>query len=155
MNFSSTEDIDAPIAEVFQSISDFESLERTALRRGIDVQRMGDVEHPEKGLAWEIEFQFRAKKRTLHLTLGTYEPVTQIVLSGTGSGTDGALEIDLLALSPQRTRLSVTLSLEPKTLSGRLLVQSLKLAKTKLNRGFKKRVSEFAKQTEDRLSRTA
>ncbi|AUQ48633.1 hypothetical protein PhaeoP83_00317 [Phaeobacter inhibens] len=155
MDFSSKEDIDAPIAEVFGSISDFENMERMALRRGVDVQRMGDVHHPENGLAWEIEFQFRGKKRNLHLSLSTYEPVTQMVLTGTGSGMDGAMDVELLALSPQRTRLSVTLSLTPKTLSGRLMVQSLKLARSKLNRGFKKRVSEFAKQTEDRVGRSA
>ncbi|MEK0164674.1 SRPBCC family protein [Phaeobacter sp. JH20_36] len=155
MDFSSKEDIDAPIAEVFRSISDFESMERMALRRGVDVQRLGDAQHPENGLAWDIEFQFRGKKRNLHLSLSTYEPVTQMILSGTGSGMDGTMDIELLALSPQRTRLSVTLTLTPKTLSGRLMVQSLKLAKTKLKRGFKKRVSEFAKQTEERVNRSA
>ncbi|APG45931.1 SRPBCC family protein [Phaeobacter porticola] len=153
MDFSSKEDIEAPIAEVFQAITDFESMERMALRRGVDVQCLGDVQRPDKGLAWDVWFQFRGKQRNLHLSLEGYEPVTQMIISGAGSGLDGAMEVELVALSPQRTRLSVALSLAPKTLAGRLLVQSLKLAKTRLNRGFKKRVAEFARQTEERMSR--
>ena len=154
MEFSGKEDIDAPIAEVFHALCDFENMERQALRRGAEVQRMGDAAHPENGLAWDVAFQFRGKDRKLNVALTTYEPVTMMAVTGTGSGVDGNLEVELLALSPQRTRMVVKLALSPKTLSGRLMVQSLKLAKTRLARGFERRVSEFARQTEARLSGT-
>jgi hypothetical protein len=45
--------------------------------------------------------------------------------------------------------------LKAKTLSGRLLLQSLKLARAKVNRRFRHRVAEFASLTEDRLNHTA
>ena len=57
--------------------------------------------------------------------------------------------MELLALSRNRTRLSVTIDLTPKSLSARLLLQSLKLAKNNLTRKFKLRVSEFAEVIED------
>jgi hypothetical protein len=155
MKFVSKEDIEAPIAEVFSVLSEFESFERSAIRRGIEVHRMGDVAAPASGLAWDVQFSFRGKSRDMHLILSKYEPVTGMHLSADGGGVEGSLDVELLALSPGRTRMVVTLDLTPKTLSGRLLVQSLKLAKSKLTKRFKKRVAEFAKLTEERLSRTA
>lgn len=155
MEFQSKEDIEAPIADVFGAISDFEILERSALRRGIELQRTGDSAHPESGLAWDLSFSFRGKQRDIRLTLSDYAPVTGLTINGGGSGIDGRMEIELLALSPQRTRMSVQLKLTPSTLTGRLLVQSLKLARSNLTRRFKLRLAEYAKITEERLNRTA
>lgn len=155
MKFQSKEDIESPIAEVFGAISDFELLERSALRRGVELQRSGDLAHPENGLAWDLKFSFRGKPRDIRLTLASYAPVTGLTLSGSGSGVDGRMEVELLALSPQRTRMSVELKLTPSNLTGRLLVQSLKLARSNLTRRFKLRLAEFAKLTEERLNRTA
>lgn len=155
MEFSAKEDIEAPIADVFGILSDFEGFERSAIRRGVDVLRRGDVSAPDRGLAWDTRFSFRGKERALRISLTGYEPVTAMTLTGEGSGLDGQMQIELLALSPRRTRMSVRFGIQPKTLSARLLVQSLKLAKTKLTRKFKLRVAEFAKSAEDRLGRTA
>ena len=116
---------------------------------------MGDVAAPDNGLAWDVQFSFRGKTRDIHLVLTDYDPVTGMHLSAEGGGVDGGMDIELLALSPQRTRMVATLELKPRTLSGRLLVQSLKLAKSKLTKRYKLRVAEFAKLTEERLSRTA
>lgn len=155
MKFESKEDIEAPIAEVFGAISDFELMERSALRRGVELQRTGDLSRPENGLAWDLNFSFRGKPREIRLTLLSYTPDTGLALTGSGSGIDGRMEIELLALSPQRTRMSVQLDLSPANLTGRLMVQSLKLARSKLTSRFKLRLAEFAKFTEERLKRTA
>ena len=56
--------------------------------------------------------------------------------------------MDLVALSQNRTRMLVSLELRPTTLSSRLLLHSLKLAKSNLDRKFKTRVNELAKRIE-------
>ena len=155
MKFQSKEDIESPIAEVFGAISDFELLERSALRRGVELQRTGDLAHPENGLAWDLKFSFRGKPRDIRLTLSSYAPVTGLTLSGSGSGVDGRMEVELLALSPQRTRMSVRLKLSPTSLTGRLLVQSLKLARGTLTERLEKRVTAMGRDMEDRFSRMA
>ena len=155
MDFTSKEDIDAPIADVFESLSDFDNFERSAFRRGAEVQRLGDTATPGAGLVWEAKFPFRGKSRDMRIVLSEYVPVTRIVVTGDSSGLQGVTVFDLLALSPRRTRIAVKLTLTPKTLSGRLLVQSLKLVRGKLERRFKSRVSEFARLAEDRLNDTA
>ncbi|WP_293577618.1 SRPBCC family protein [Phaeobacter sp.] len=155
MQFSGKEDINAPIADVFRTLCDFELLERLALRRGVDLQRMGDVRHPESGLAWEVGFSYRGKQRKLHMSIAEHQPVTNLLVKVIGSGMDGDMAVELLALAPQRTRMQVVLDVRAKTLTGRLMLQSFKLAKVKLNEGFDRRLGEFARFAEERFTDNA
>lgn len=150
MNFRTKEDIAATIDVVFAAVSDFDGFERTALRRGAAVQRTSPPALAGKGMTWDLGFAFRGKPRTMTAELTVYDPPQHLVCRSETAGIDGTVIIDLLALSPNTTRLSVDLVLAPRTLSARLLVQSLKLAKAKLNRRFKRRVAEFAAEVEDR-----
>ncbi len=155
MKFSTNEDIEAPISDVFTILSEFETYERSAIRRGIEVQRAGDPAPNAVGMSWDAKFSLRGKLREVKLTLTEYEPPNAIRIDADSQGLDGILTLDLMALSPRRTRMSVALTLTPKTLSARLLVQSLKLAKSNLTKRFKWKVAEYAKNIEDRPSRTA
>jgi carbon monoxide dehydrogenase subunit G len=155
MELTSKEDVDAPLADVFEAISDFASFERSAIRRGVEVQRLSDATTPQLGMAWDVRADFRGKPRDLHLKLTSYEPSTLIAIDGESASLKGSSQFELLALSPRRTRLSVKVEIKAKTLSGRLLLQSLKLARSKVNKRFKQRVAEFASLTEDRLTHSA
>ena len=155
MQFSTKEDIEAPIDEVFAMLSDFEGYERSAIRRGIEVQRERDMHPPGRGMAWTARFSLRGKPRDLTLQLAQYDRPTAMRFEADSQGLDGTLTLDLLSLSKRRTRLAVVLEVKPKTLSARLLVQSFRLAKATLNKRFKLKVAAFAKSLEERQGRTA
>ena len=155
MQFVAKEDIDAPIEELFEALSDFEGIERSAIRRGVEVQRKGDISAPAPGLAWDTEFTFRSAQRKIAVELVTFEPSTIMAFTGEGSGISSDMEVELISLSPKRTRLTVTLKLKPKTLAGRLMVQSLKLVRGKVARRFKSRVSDFARMAVDKNAQVA
>ncbi|MFD1509991.1 SRPBCC family protein [Lacimonas salitolerans] len=150
MKFASKEDIAAPIDAVFAMVSDFDSFERAAMRRGAEVQRTDNMRVPGVGMAWRAKFMLRGRERKMGVTLSTYDPPNQLVFDGTSPNIEGQMVIDLVALSRQRTRMSVSLKLTPKTLAARLLIQSLKLARSNLTRKFHLRVADFAKDIEDR-----
>ena len=150
MKFSTREDIDAPIDQVFEMLSDFDVYERNALRRGADVRRVDALTGPAVGMQWKAAFTMRGKPRDLEITLVEYNRPDYLLFQSKSAGIEGALSMDLMALSRGRTRLSVALELKPKNLSARLLVQSLKLAKSNLTLRFKQRVAEYAKVIEDR-----
>jgi len=156
MQFSSKEDIDAPIEEVFAAISDFDAFERSAIRRGIDVARVDEAAPVAPGMAWDAAFQLRGKSRDLHLVLSKMTAPEEMQIDSESSGLSGIMTVELVALSPRRTRLAIVLNLSPKTLSARLFLQSLKLAKTSLTKRFKVKVADFAKSIEDKqATRTA
>ena len=154
MKFSSREDIDVPIKDVFDFLCAYDRFERQAIRRGAVVQRVDKLPEPGLGMTWDVSFTLRGKKRDVRLTMVNLTSPTDIGLKAKSQGIDGSFEIELIALSRTRTRMAIALELRPINLSARLLVQSLKLAKSSLNKRFKLRAAEYAKVIEDQLSRT-
>ncbi len=155
MKFSTNEDIEAPIEAVFEMLCDFETFERSAMRRGAEVQRIDTRATPGVGMTWQAVFELRGKRRELELEMVTFDPPDEIVLESTSPGMLGNTSFELIALSRSRTRVKVELEVKPLNLSARLLVQSLKLAKNSLGRKYKLRVAEYAKGMEERYQRRA
>lgn len=156
MEFTTREDIEAPLEQVFAQLTDFERIERQIMRRGIDVQRSseGGAGTP-RGMSWQAAFAFRGKSRTAEVTLTEYDAPNAISYHATSGGLETVTRIDFVALSRNRTRVGMAVELRPKTLSARLMVQSLKLGKSSLEKRFRVKMAEFAKELEDRLKRAS
>ncbi|MDJ0821085.1 MAG: SRPBCC family protein [Paracoccaceae bacterium] len=155
MELSAREDIEAPLDRVFAQLTDFEAIERRALRRGVEIQRTDNLAGPAAGMSWKATFRFRGKTRTADVTLSDFTPPEQLVFDSVTGGLETHTRIECVALSRGRTRISIVTVLQPKTLSARLLVQSLKLAKSSISRKFSNRMAVLAKDLEDRLRSTA
>jgi uncharacterized protein YndB with AHSA1/START domain len=153
MKFSTREDIEAPIEHVFARVTDFQNFERQALRRGADVQRLDSSAVPTDGSAWQVAFKFRGKERKMKATIAKIDAPILLIFETASSGIQGMSKIELVALSLNRTRLSIEIDLTPQGLSARLLLQSLKLAKANLTRKFKSRVADFAEDIEEGYAR--
>ena len=155
MKFSSKEDIEAPIDYVFAQVSNFAALERSALRRGADVQRVDDLASNGPGMTWNGAYKFRGKLRKAQLELMHYEPPTSMSFMSKSNAFIGDGDVELVALSRTRTRLALTFELKPQSLSARLLVQSLKLARGSITKKMDARVRAFARDLEERYHRTS
>ncbi|WP_339768301.1 SRPBCC family protein [uncultured Pseudosulfitobacter sp.] len=155
MKFSTREDFEAPIEGVFDMLCDFEGFERSAMRRGAEVQRVDRLPKPGVGMMWDVVFSMRGKMRKVQLEMTRFDRPQDMLLVYRSAGLEGTFQIELMALSRTRTRVAIALDIVPLNLSARLLVQSLKLAKTSLTKRFKLRVAEYAKTMEDRYKRSA
>ncbi|WP_420857272.1 SRPBCC family protein [Marivivens marinus] len=149
MKLSTREDIEAPIDYVFARTTDFASFERSALRRGVEVHRLDDGAKVGRGASWRVEFIFRGKPRNAEAVIADFDPPNGFAAKFESGGLQGQTLIELVPLSPARTRLTLSVEMTPKTLAARLLIQSLKLAKTNLQRKFKTRVADFAEDVEE------
>ena len=152
MRFSAKEDIDAPIADVFDMLSDMERYEQSAQRRGARVRRTSDPSVTGLGMTWDMEFDLRGHRRQMDLEMVTFDAPHQMKMTATSPNLGSDFVLDLAPLSPQRTRVTVTLDLHAKNLAARLLIQSVKLAKASLTKQFKLRVAEYAKEIETRYT---
>ena len=155
MKFSTNEDVEAPIDSVFDMLCDFEGFERSAMRRGAEVQRVDQLKVPGVGMMWRSAFDLRGKRRQVELEMVTFDKPNEMVLESTSPGLLGQMSFELMPLSRNRTRVLVELDVKPLNLSARLLVQSLKLAKNSLTRKYKLRVAEYAKVMEERYAKSA
>lgn len=150
MKFSTREDVEVPIDQTFGIICNFDAYERSAMRRGAEVQRTDSLTRAGIGMKWRAAFKMRGKMRDIDLEMVGYDKPNELRVLSSSNGIDGAGQIELVALSRNRTRISVEFELKPTNLSARLLVQSLKLAKNSLNNRYKLRIAEYAKSIEDR-----
>lgn len=148
MKFSTRADIEAPAGVVFEHLSDFARYERQLRRRGVDLKRRGSPQTEGPGLGWVAKFRFRGKPIRVQAELiGLNQDESLTFLSKT-KGIDADFGVELIILSPKRTRMRVGLEVRPHTLPARLLVQSLKFSKSNLDRRFSDRVSAFARSIE-------
>lgn len=150
MKLTTRQDIEAPAAFVFEALMDFDAWERAALRRGAEVARTDRLREVLPGLSWLVKFAYRGKERKLALRLTHLEQPTTLAFSGTGTSLDGLAGIDLMELASRRTRISVTLDVRPKTIGARVILQSLRLAKARINRRFADRIGHYCSEIETR-----
>lgn len=155
MKFTTREDVEAPIDQVFEMICDFDTYERAAMRRGAEVRRTDNLTAPGVGMCWKAAFDMRGKRRDIDIEMTSFDGPNQLGVFSRSAGLEGEGQIELLALSRNRTRVSVEFVIKPTNLSARLLVQSLKLAKTSLTKRFKLRAAQYAKSLEDRYKARA
>ncbi len=144
MKFSTREDIDAPVETVYQAVTDFDGFERQILRRGVDLTRDERCPPDVTGARWKANFEWRGRPQNLDAELVSIEANEGYAIESRTGGVICLGVVDLVPLSKARTRMFVSLDLKPTTLSSRLFIQSLRLAKGSLTRRFKSRVSEFA-----------
>ncbi|MHA6344561.1 SRPBCC family protein [Roseivivax sp. CAU 1761] len=151
MKFAIREDIEGPLDRVFAALSDFEAMERAARRRGVELDRAGEVARPRAGLTWQARFPFRGSAREAEIRLAEFAPPERMVFDGVSGGLETRTVLDVVALSRTRTRVAGEVELVPRTLSARLLVQSLKLARGSVEKRIKARASAYAGELERRL----
>ncbi|TMV06789.1 SRPBCC family protein [Ruegeria sediminis] len=152
MQLSGKQDIEVPIDAVFGMLSEYDRFERFAIRRGVEVRRTGPVAPVSEGLIWDTVFVVRGKPRPVQVVLRQFEPPHMMRFEATGKGVNGETIVELLALSPRRTRLIVEMSLSARTLPARLLLQSLKLGKARLRRQFHNKLEKFSGTLEARYA---
>lgn len=149
MEFSTTKDIEAPQDQAFRALVDFSVFERQALRNNIDVTRTSGEAPVGVGTSWRIRFRFRNQPWTVDAKVIRFEPTSGYVIRGVSSGIDIEATVDLLALARGVTRLSVTVALFPRSISTRLLVQSLRLVRARVESKLDNRVARAARDIEE------
>jgi uncharacterized protein YndB with AHSA1/START domain len=150
MKIASRHDIEAPPAFVFQTLVDFDSWERSAMRRGAEVTRTDKLTTLGPGLAWLVRFRFRGRDRKLSVKLTGLDAPSRLSFGMSGVLFDATSIVDLMELGAKRTRMVVVSEAKPKTLAARLVLQSLRLARTRVQRRLDSRIGVIGQEIEER-----
>lgn len=153
MKVTTKQDIDAPAAFVFRVLTDFDTWERSAMRRGAEVNRSDKLRQPGPGMTWIAKFFYRGKDRTVTVRVDAMDAPVHLTMAAFSPVVEGQCQLDLLEMSAKRTRMHVVLDTKPKSFGARLYFQSLKLAKGRVERNLQKRTASLAAEIEDRFRR--
>lgn len=148
MKLNARQDVELPVGRVYERLTDFDSWQKAALRRGAEVSRTDSLARPAPGMTWNAAFSYRGKRRHLHLTLDEIVPQERLGFAGSGPNLSGTLAIDLIEMTPLRTRVVVKMEIKPRTLVARLFIQSLKLARASVEDKFRARVAQVLAEVE-------
>lgn len=151
MEFSTRDDIEAPIEYVFDQVTDFATFERSIMRRGGDVERIEGGDTAAVGTKWRVKFLMRGSERTVMAEITDVDKPNHMVIDITSKSADAKLLVELVALSRARTRLNVRAEAAAKTIPAKLLFQSIRFARNKSQTRFQKMVSNFAKDVETKF----
>jgi len=154
MRLTAKQDVEAPADFVFQNLTDFENWERAAMRRGADVQRSSSPAKPGRGTSWQTEFAYRGKARKVTLTVERLEAPALLVIKAVSAPADVMTRIEVSELAGKRTRIEAVLEINAKTLAARLFVQSLRLARLRVERRLNQSIGQLAADIEDRYRRS-
>lgn len=153
MRFASKQDIEAPIEAVFKILTDFEAWERAVMRRGVEIERKDKLQQTGAGMRWGARFSYRSKPREMDVELTQINMPTLLRFAAVSQALEGVVSVELLELGAKRTRLHSTIDITPRSLTARLFLQSLRLARTKLDRKFDQRIAMLAADIELRTRR--
>lgn len=151
MKLTAKSDVEAPAAFVYEQLADFGGWERAAMRRGADVMRQDGLTKVGPGMTWATQFKYRGKDRLITIRLDAMKLNSHLALTGVSRLVDGVMTIDVLDLAAKRTRIEVRLDMKPKTFAARLYIQTMRLARARVERTFSQRVSQLAVEIENRF----
>lgn len=150
MKLATKKDIEAPIAKVWAALSDYEAWERSAMRRGVDVERTDKLTKPGPGMSWTSRFAYRARTRKADMKLTEMTGPGLLAFMLSSDAVDVAAKVELIEMSARRTRMHLTSEVKPRSLGARLFLQSLRLARAKVDRKFDAKVAQLALELETR-----
>jgi len=153
MKLTTRQDIEAPVAFVYKVLTDFDGWERSAMRRGADVNRTDKLRQPGPGMTWIAKFFYRGKDRTVTVRVDAMDPPVHLSTALFSPVVEGTCKLDLMEMAAKRTRMHLVMDIKPKTFGARLYFQSLKLAKARVERSLQKRTASLAAEIEDRYRR--
>jgi hypothetical protein len=129
MKFKVSEDVDAPRRMVWDKMTDFTAMETDARGRGATVIRVGNWTELAEGVEWRGEVTVRGKVRPLSSRVARLVQEDICLIESRIGGMSCVYELSFVSLTPEVTRVAVVLDLSAQTLTARLILQTMKLAR--------------------------
>ncbi|MDO5646690.1 hypothetical protein [Paracoccus sp. (in: a-proteobacteria)] len=151
MKFSTRIDTDLSANQLFDATARFERIERYLTANGVDVRRIDPAQEVGVVRGWNLTFDFRGAPRDVRLVLTRHDRPQLMTLMGQGDLLDVQIDISFIALSRSRARMMFEMDLRPRGMKARLILQTAKLRKKRLDNKFVRRVTDFSRFMQENL----
>ncbi len=152
MKFSTEQIVAAPQEALWAALTDFSRFERQAITSGAELHRTDTLTRPGVGMGWRARFDMRGRTREMTATLAEMNDPGVLSFAGKLSGMEGDLTFVLTPIGPDTTRLEAELSLRARSITAKVMLQSLKLARGNVAKGFRGRVKAFCRMSEQQVA---
>lgn len=153
MRLVSKTDIEAPAPALFAAMTDLVWLEDMARRGRVVLERTDRGEGLAIGASWRASFTFRQRPRQAESMIERFDPPKVLRLGGRVGSYGFTIEPTLAPLSRTLTRLSVSIEVKPHSVGARLMLQTLRLGRSRLQARLDRRVEQIAKALAERVGR--
>lgn len=154
MKLTAKTDIEVPAAFVFATLIDNTSWEREAVRNGVEVERPPGTPANGVGAEWRIRGHFKGKARKALIRIEELAADQRLALGIDSPSMEGNSRIEVMVLSPRRSRVRMDLEVKPKTLAARLFINTMRLAKGRVQGRFEKGLGQLGARIKDRYERS-
>jgi hypothetical protein len=154
MKLTAKTDLDIPAGVVFARLTDHAAWEREAVRRGIEVERPADMPLSGIGAGWRIRAQYRGKLRKLLIRIDDMVQDQRLHFKIDSPSAEADAVVEVMVLSPRRSRLRVVMDVRPKTLAARLFLNTIRLAKGRVQARFEQRLARLGQHIKDGYNRS-
>lgn len=129
MKFKVSEDVDAPADITWAIFTDFSAIESEIRGRGAEIARVGNWPQAAVGRGWRGQVSIRGRMRPVTSEISSMDADERCEIRTNVGGMDALYEMTFVELRPDMTRVQVVLDMSAHTLSARLALQTLKLAR--------------------------
>jgi carbon monoxide dehydrogenase subunit G len=147
MQFTATEEVAAPVDDVWREVTDFDRFEKMIARRGGQVRRQGSGP-VGPGTSWTGALEAMGKVRSVEITLERMTVPSRIAALARAEGVDVAISVSLEPLAPERTRMTVVTDAQPRSMGARIVLKPMALAQGRLQERYAGGVAAFARRIE-------
>ena len=152
MRFKAIETVNAPIDAVFDDFTDIRRIERELTDHGVGLERLDGDTGLVPGAAWHTVVHVRGRRRDADAQLVAVERPNLLRLEGKSGGMLMETNLEFDAIGPQTTEVEIVVNLRARSMSAKLLLSSFRLARARIVRGMRARVSKAARACEARIS---
>ncbi|CAN1555433.1 hypothetical protein MCELHM10_02366 [Paracoccaceae bacterium] len=150
MKLTAKTDLDAPAGFVYACLADHAAWERDAAQRGIEIERPVDMPLSGLGAGWLVKVPFRGQPVAILLRLEQQVPPERLGFAMQSKAIEGDFVLNVIELSPRRTRLQLVMEVKARTIAARLLLNTLTLARGRVQARVEKRVRQIGAMILDR-----
>jgi hypothetical protein len=154
MKLTAKTDLDVPATHVYAILADFPAWEREAARHGIVIERPAGTPLVGAGAEWKIQGMYRGKTRRLTLRIDEMVQDKRLKASVVSAPAEGVAELEVIVLSPRRSRLRIEIEMKPKTLAARLFFNTMRLAKGRVQSRFDGRLAQLNTRIKENYERS-